>query len=385
MPISASVTNNPITATVGETKIDVAASSSSPTVAATVSGGFGPSGANGAAGAAATIAVGTVTTGAPGSSASVVNAGSSSAAVLNFTIPAGATGAQGQAGAAGAQGIQGIQGATGATGAAGATGPQGAKGDTGDTGVVSATAPLTYNATTKTVALTLPLSKTDISGLATVAGTGSYNDLTDKPSAYSLPTASDTVLGGVKIGSGISIDGSGVISASSGYTLPNATTSTLGGVIVGTGLGVTSGTVSVSYGTSSGTAAQGNDSRLSDSRTPTTHASSHQTGGSDAIAPTVASPSQITSNQNDYAGATADINRLSSDAARDITGFSGGADGKTLVLVNVGSNTITLKHQSTSSTAANRIIVPWAADYILAADGAAVLVYDNTTSRWRVI
>jgi hypothetical protein len=115
------------------------------------------------------------------------------------------------------------------------------------------------------------------------------------------------------------------------------------------------------------------------------HASSHQTGGSDAIAPTVASPSQITANQNDYAGATADINRLSSDAARDITGFSGGADGKTLVLVNVGSNTITLKHQSTSSTAANRIIVPWAADYILAADGAAVLVYDNTTSRWRVI
>lgn len=50
---------------------------------------------------------------------------------------------------------------------------------------------------------------------ATVATSGSYNDLTNKPtipSAYTLPTASSTVLGGVKIGSGISIS-SGVISA----------------------------------------------------------------------------------------------------------------------------------------------------------------------------
>jgi hypothetical protein len=59
--------------------------------------------------------------------------------------------------------------------------------------------------------------------------------------------------------------------AGGGYTLPNATTSTLGGMIVGTGLGVTSGTVSVSYGSSSSTACVGNDSRLSDSRTPTAH------------------------------------------------------------------------------------------------------------------
>jgi hypothetical protein len=57
--------------------------------------------------------------------------------------------------------------------------------------------------------------------------------------------------------------------AISTYTLPAATTSTLGGVIVGTGLGVTSGTVSVTYGTTSGTACQGNDSRLTNTRTPT--------------------------------------------------------------------------------------------------------------------
>jgi hypothetical protein len=56
------------------------------------------------------------------------------------------------------------------------------------------------------------------------------------------------------------------------YTLPASTTSTLGGVIVGTGIGVTSGTVSVTFGTTAGTSCQGNDSRLSDARTPTSHA-----------------------------------------------------------------------------------------------------------------
>lgn len=49
-------------------------------------------GAKGDAGSAATVAVGTVTTLAAGSSATVENAGSSSAAVFNFGIPKGADG-----------------------------------------------------------------------------------------------------------------------------------------------------------------------------------------------------------------------------------------------------------------------------------------------------
>lgn len=58
-------------------------------------GGTGATGATGAAGAAATIAVGTVTTGAPGSSVIITNAGSSAAAIFDFTIPRGDTGAAG--------------------------------------------------------------------------------------------------------------------------------------------------------------------------------------------------------------------------------------------------------------------------------------------------
>jgi hypothetical protein len=65
---------------------------------------LGSTGAPGANGSAATVAVGTVTTGSAGSSASVTNAGTSSAAVLNFTIPRGDTGATGATGATGPAG-----------------------------------------------------------------------------------------------------------------------------------------------------------------------------------------------------------------------------------------------------------------------------------------
>ena len=57
------------------------------------------------------------------------------------------------------------------------------------------------------------------------------------------------------------------------YSLPTATASVLGGIKVGTGLGISSGVLSVSYGTTATTACAGNDSRLSDARTPVAHAS----------------------------------------------------------------------------------------------------------------
>lgn len=49
------------------------------------------------------------------------------------------------------------------------------------------------------------------------------------PNAYTLQPASASTLGGVKVGSNLSIDGSGTLSAAS-YTLPPATSTTLGGV-----------------------------------------------------------------------------------------------------------------------------------------------------------
>ena len=101
-------------------------------------------------------------------------------------------------------------------------------------------------------------SKANSEDLATVATTGSYNDLEDKPSipeAYTLPTASTTELGGVKVdGTTITI-ADGVISAAdsgSSYELPAATADTLGGIKVGSGLSVTGdGTLSAEGAVSS--------------------------------------------------------------------------------------------------------------------------------------
>jgi microcystin-dependent protein len=64
----------------------------------------GPAGPQGEAGDAASVTVGTTTTGAAGSVAVVSNAGTSSAAVLNFTIPRGNTGATGSTGPQGPSG-----------------------------------------------------------------------------------------------------------------------------------------------------------------------------------------------------------------------------------------------------------------------------------------
>ena len=82
-----------------------------------------------------------MTTAQPGTQATVTNTGTPEAAVLDFTIPQGATGAAGAAGATGATGPTGAAGAAGATGATGATGPTGAAGAAGATGATGATGP----------------------------------------------------------------------------------------------------------------------------------------------------------------------------------------------------------------------------------------------------
>src|SRR5688572_2182430 len=98
-------------------------------------------------------------------------------------------------------------------------------------------------------------------------------------------------------------------------------------------------------------------------------------------------PTQITASQNDYgfSGGTAAniLQRLSSDASRNITGISGGADGKQYVLANVGSFDIALTNDDASSSAANRIYTGTGATLTLAPNELVEMVYDSVSSRWR--
>lgn len=68
---------------------------------------------------------------------------------------------------------------------------------------------------------------------------------------YILPTATSSILGGVKIGTGLNIDGAGILSATYNYTLPTASPTVLGGIKIGTGLSIDgSGVLSTSSGIS---------------------------------------------------------------------------------------------------------------------------------------
>ena len=91
-------------------------------------GAIGPTGPTGPAGTSATATAGATTTGAAGTSAAVVNSGTSSAAVFDFTIPRGDTGATGPTGPTGAAGPTGAPGPTGPIGPTGPTGPVGPNG-----------------------------------------------------------------------------------------------------------------------------------------------------------------------------------------------------------------------------------------------------------------
>lgn len=131
----------------------------------------------------------------------------------------------------------------------------------------------------------------------------------------------------------------------------------------------------------------GSDTRLTNTRTPVSHASSHQSTGADAVAPVVLTPT-LTSSQNDWAPGVADVIFITATGAVTLTGLSASAvNGFSVLLVNVSaSSNVTLAHESSSSAAANRFKSAYGANYVLYADGgSATLVYHAASSRWRIL
>jgi hypothetical protein len=61
-------------------------------------------------------------------------------------------------------------------------------------------------------------------------------------------------------------------------------------------------------------------------------------------------------------------------------------DGTMVVLINVGSSTITFEDESSSAAADSyRIITGSGSSEALSANRSATLVYDGTSQRWRII
>lgn len=107
-----------------------------------------------------------------------------------------------------------------------------------------------------------------------------------------------------------------------------------------------------------------------------------------SVGHTQSSPAQITADQNNY---TLPVNayyiRLNTDAARTITGFAApnAEYGREVVLVNVGSNDLLITNEDAASTAANRVITGTGATVTLSANESAVMMYDTTSDRWRIL
>lgn len=78
-------------------------------------------------------------------------------------------------------------------------------------------------------------------GFLTAADKTKLDSISSGANTYSLPTATVSTLGGIIVGSGLSVNGSGLLSTS----IPLATTGTVGLMKVGSGLTVASGVVSV--------------------------------------------------------------------------------------------------------------------------------------------
>lgn len=137
-------------------------------------GNTGPTGATGEAGLGS-ISIGTTSTGAAGTNATVTNIGTAQDAILNFTIPRGATGVTGPTGptgATGATGVTGPTGPTGATGETGATGPTGPTGATGETGATGPTGPTGADAETPTISIgTVTTGAPGTQATASISGT----------------------------------------------------------------------------------------------------------------------------------------------------------------------------------------------------------------------
>lgn len=189
----------------------IGASTPSPATITLATGVPGPQGLP------ATVEVGSTTTLAPGSSATVVNSGTSSAAVLDFGIPAGEQGQQGQQGIQGIQGIQGPQGVPGAT------------------GVIAATAPLAYNSGTQTVSI-------DLSAYLTISAAAATYYPSTNPSGFITSSA----LSGYATQTWVSSQGYLTASALTPYLTTSAAASTYQ-TIAGMSAYLTSATAASTY------------------------------------------------------------------------------------------------------------------------------------------
>jgi hypothetical protein len=99
----------------------------------------------------------------------------------------------------------------------------------------------------------------------------------------------------------------------------------------------------------------------------------------------------VTTSQNDWAPtgfSTCNVVRANVNGVPQITGLTAGTSGRVVHIIRVDTDTdnlFSLVHESASSSAANRFILPSSSELFLSVGGSVTLWYDSTSSRWRVL
>jgi hypothetical protein len=90
---------------------------------------------------------------------------------------------------------------------------------------------------------------------------------------------------------------------------------------------------------------------------------------------------------NDFAlTSSVSVLRWNGASPLTLTGITGGANGRLLIIVNESAaNALGLNNESASSTAANRIVAFNSASQVVTPGGTVILRYDGTASRWRLL
>lgn len=229
--------------------------------------------------------------------------------------PTGSTGAAGAAGAAGAtgsQGPQGIKGDTGNAGATGSTGSQGPKGDTGDAGAPGATGPTGPAGSTGSTGPTGPKGDTGATGTAGTPGSQGSQGIQGATGA----TGSTGPAGTTDFNS---LTNKPTLGTSAAKDIP------------------------ASGNASSTQVVYGSDTRLSDSRTPATHASTHRSDGSDPLVSATAATSATTGTMTVTMPNGDGVTTITPTGACTFNGSGGKAGARcTFIVTTSGTSSFTL-------------------------------------------
>lgn len=92
-----------------------------------------------------------------------------------------------------------------------------------------------------------------------------------------------------------------------------------------------------------------------------------------------------TGSLDDVTTSTTSHIQMTGTGSTTITGFANGISGKTLLISNQTGSGLTIKNESASSIAANRIQTGTGNDISIADKASAILIYNSTTTRWSLL